>query len=125
MAKDARLGLRPESNKTGTNRAAARAERQGDQMDFRETDRVETSDVATAELTRIATETAVESTGKATLNGGAEHKVPARRFEVAIDASRDPLLPDFGKATLQDRYLLLGESQHTRVTPVPAASPPS
>src|SRR3546814_12437106 len=109
MAKDARLGLRPESNKTGTDRAAARAERQGDQMDFRETDRVETSDVATAELTRIETETAVESTGQATLNGDAEPTVHARRFEVEIDPGRHARLTAFGKATLPDRYNLTGE----------------
>src|SRR3546814_11641092 len=102
MAKDARLGLRPESNKTGTDRAAARAERQGDQMDFRETDRVETSDVATAELTRIETETAVESTGKATLNGAAEPKVHAPRFECEID--------EIGRASVRERgctYVLI------------------
>src|SRR3546814_6887845 len=71
------LGLRPESNKTGTDRAAARAERQGRTMDFRETDRVETSDVATAELTRTEAETPVESTAgvKAKLNGDVEPTV--------------------------------------------------
>ncbi len=36
-------------------------------------------------------------------------KVNDRRFTIVIDASRDALLTDFGKATLDDRYLLPGE----------------
>ncbi|MBL0965283.1 MAG: ribonucleoside-diphosphate reductase subunit alpha [Blastomonas sp.] len=36
--------------------------------------------------------------------------VAARRFHVVTDKSRDDLLTDFGKETLEDRYLLPGES---------------
>jgi ribonucleoside-diphosphate reductase alpha chain len=36
--------------------------------------------------------------------------VAARRFHVVTDKSRDALLTDFGKETLEDRYLLPGES---------------
>ncbi|SMF61736.1 ribonucleoside-diphosphate reductase subunit alpha [Allosphingosinicella indica] len=36
--------------------------------------------------------------------------VMAKRFDVKTDAARDALLTDFGKDTLQDRYLLPGES---------------
>ncbi len=36
--------------------------------------------------------------------------VATRRFDVKTDRSRDALLTDFGKDTLQDRYLLPGES---------------
>jgi ribonucleoside-diphosphate reductase alpha chain len=36
--------------------------------------------------------------------------VAARRFNVVTDKSRDDLLTDFGKETLEDRYLLPGES---------------
>ena len=36
--------------------------------------------------------------------------VHARRFTIAIDAARDALLTDFGKDTLDDRYLLPGET---------------
>jgi ribonucleoside-diphosphate reductase alpha chain len=36
--------------------------------------------------------------------------VAVRRFNVKTDPSRDALLTDFGKDTLQDRYLLPGES---------------
>ncbi|ODU23040.1 MAG: ribonucleotide-diphosphate reductase subunit alpha [Sphingopyxis sp. SCN 67-31] len=46
----------------------------------------------------------------AKLNDSSEPKVHARRFEVVTDSSRDSLLTDFGKETLQDRYLLPGES---------------
>jgi len=92
-------------------------------MDFRETDRVETNDVATAELSRTEAEVAVESTGdaKAKLNGDAEPTVHARRFAVETDASRDALLTDFGKETLQDRYLLPGESYQDLFARVAAA----
>ncbi|MDR7060862.1 MULTISPECIES: ribonucleoside-diphosphate reductase subunit alpha [unclassified Sphingopyxis] len=87
-------------------------------MDFRETERVETSDVATAELTKNEAPVAPESTGEsapdaapaAKLNDSSEPKVHARRFEVVTDRSRDALLTDFGKETLEDRYLLPGES---------------
>jgi len=84
-------------------------------MDFRETDRVETNDVATMELAKNdapeATEAKSDSgAGAAKLNDGGEPKVRARRFAVETDASRDGLLTDFGKETLKDRYLLPGES---------------
>jgi len=36
--------------------------------------------------------------------------IDARAFNIVTDASRDALLTDFGKDTLQDRYLLPGES---------------
>jgi ribonucleoside-diphosphate reductase alpha chain len=87
-------------------------------MDFRETERVETSDVATAELTKNEASVAPESTGDsapdaapaAKLNDSSEAKVHARRFDIVTDKSRDALLTDFGKETLEDRYLLPGES---------------
>lgn len=87
-------------------------------MDFRETERVETSDVATVELTKNDAPAASESKGESTpadapaakLNDGSEAKVHARRFAIVTDKSRDALLTDFGKETLEDRYLLPGES---------------
>ncbi|MDR6832692.1 MULTISPECIES: ribonucleoside-diphosphate reductase subunit alpha [unclassified Sphingopyxis] len=83
-------------------------------MDFRETERVETSDVATMELTKneapVANESVADSAPAAKLNDSGEAKVHARRFDVVTDRSRDALLTDFGKETLEDRYLLPGES---------------
>ena len=83
-------------------------------MDFRDTDRVETSDVATMELTKNDAPTAPESKGDSApavkLNDSSEPKVHARRFAIVTDKSRDALLTDFGKETLEDRYLLPGES---------------
>ena len=82
-------------------------------MDFRESERVETSDVATMELAKNDAATVTESkddSASAKLNDGGEPKVHARRFAIVTDASRDALLTDFGKETLQDRYLLPGES---------------
>jgi ribonucleoside-diphosphate reductase alpha chain len=37
-------------------------------------------------------------------------RVDVRRFEIKTDPSRDALLTDFGKETLDDRYLLPGET---------------
>ena len=83
-------------------------------MDFRETERVETSDVATMELAKndapAASESAPDAAPTAKLNDSSEAKVHARRFNVVTDKSRDALLTDFGKETLEDRYLLPGES---------------
>ncbi len=83
-------------------------------MDFRETERVETSDVATVELTKneapVANESVPDAPSAAKLNDSSEAKVHARRFDVVTDRSRDALLTDFGKETLEDRYLLPGES---------------
>ena len=36
--------------------------------------------------------------------------IQARRFDIVTDAARDALLTDFGKDTLDDRYLLPGET---------------
>ncbi len=40
----------------------------------------------------------------------ADKGVHVRRFDVVVDRTRDALLTEFGKETLQDRYLLPGES---------------
>ena len=45
-----------------------------------------------------------------TKKGAPSNTVDARRFNVVTDSSRDALLTEFGKDTLQDRYLLPGES---------------
>ncbi|MGB3845896.1 ribonucleoside-diphosphate reductase subunit alpha [Sphingopyxis sp. YF1] len=83
-------------------------------MDFRETERVETGDVATVELTKneapASTESTPDSGPAVKLNDSGEPKVHARRFAIVTDKSRDALLTDFGKETLEDRYLLPGES---------------
>ncbi|MBE1527410.1 ribonucleoside-diphosphate reductase alpha chain [Sphingopyxis sp. OAS728] len=79
---------------------------------------METSDVATVELAKNDAPAAPESKGEsladaapaAKLNDSSEPKVHARRFAIETDKSRDALLTDFGKETLEDRYLLPGES---------------
>ena len=48
---------------------------------------------------------------KAELKAESDSKsVDVRRFDVVTDTSRDALLTEFGKETLQDRYLLPGEN---------------
>ena len=48
--------------------------------------------------------------------------VAERRFDVMTDPSRDALLTEFGKDTLNDRYLLPGESYQDLFARVAAAS---
>ena len=101
-------------------------------MDFRDTGRGADSemgddmmDVLEAEL---ATEVKTESSNKADRKAAPEKAaatntdaayekaesdsktVDVRRFNIVTDNSRDVLLTEFGKDTLQDRYLLPGES---------------
>ena len=61
-------------------------------MDFASSSDVDTSDVSTTETKRDS------------------KTIDARAFNIVTDSSRDALLTDFGKDTLQDRYLLPGES---------------
>lgn len=96
----------------------ARVRSGANKMDFRESERVETSDVATVELTKNDAPAATESAGEsksasapaAKLNDSGQPAVHARRFDIVTDRGRDALLTDFGKETLEDRYLLPGES---------------
>ena len=54
---------------------------------------------------------AMAAVAKAAASTGEDSKaVHARRFAIETDSSRDELLTDFGKETLNDRYLLPGES---------------
>jgi ribonucleoside-diphosphate reductase alpha chain len=83
-------------------------------MDFREMDRMETNDVASANLTETdLLSAAVASAGAAEaakLDDAGQPRVHPRRFTITLDHSRDALLTDFGKDTLEDRYLLPGET---------------
>ena len=49
--------------------------------------------------------------------------IDARAFNVVTDPSRDALLTDFGKTTLEDRYLLQGESSVNCLADLIDASP--
>nr|WP_095013338.1 ribonucleoside-diphosphate reductase subunit alpha [Tsuneonella mangrovi] len=54
---------------------------------------------------------AVAAVAKAAAKPASDSKtIHDRRFNVVTDASRDALLTEFGKETLEDRYLLPGES---------------
>ncbi len=61
-----------------------------------------------AALTAAAAASAMASVAKALPVDS--KTVQARRFAITTDASRDALLTDFGRETLDDRYLLPGES---------------
>ena len=114
-------------------------------MDFREMDRVESSDVATMELDKTPESKGGESKSGESKSGGAtrggatrgeatlvlsaaqpdavsdSQAVHAPRFAVTTDNSRDALLTAFGKETLEDRYLLPGESYQDLFARVAAA----
>ncbi len=62
---------------------------------------------------------AVEDRVETTTSGSSS--IAPRRFAVETDASRDALLTEFGKDTLQDRYLLPGESYQDLFARVAAA----
>ena len=93
-------------------------------MDFRDTGRgagTDTmSDVLEAEMVvETASEGPVKkAAAKAATNTDAAYEkaendsksVDVRRFDIVTDESRDALLTEFGKDTLQDRYLLPGEN---------------
>jgi ribonucleoside-diphosphate reductase alpha chain len=56
------------------------------------------------------TETSPQADAIDTTKDTGPAKVHPRRFEIVTDKSRDALLTDFGKETLEDRYLLPGET---------------
>ncbi|MBX9883143.1 MAG: ribonucleoside-diphosphate reductase subunit alpha [Sphingomonas sp.] len=70
-------------------------------MDFRDDDRIMTSDTA------LAADTPAPAEAKA--KPDSKHVAP-RPYALEVDHGRDALLTDFGKETLKDRYLLPGES---------------
>ncbi len=69
------------------------------------------SDVSHGDVTTPATAAAAKTS----------HTVDQRRFAVVTDNSRDALLTDFGKETLNDRYLLPGEGYQDLFARVAAA----
>jgi ribonucleoside-diphosphate reductase alpha chain len=77
-------------------------------MDFRDTQgEAMTSDTIEATMGETGTTTASPATEAV---GTGSKAVRARPYPVEVDHSRDALLTDFGKETLNDRYLLPGES---------------
>jgi ribonucleoside-diphosphate reductase alpha chain len=85
-------------------------------MDFRDTDSTMSNETATtvADVLAAAAIAAPEPVSDS-------KTVNAHRFKVVTDPSRDALLTDFGKETLQDRYLLPGESYQDLFARVAAA----
>ncbi|AEG50794.1 ribonucleoside-diphosphate reductase, alpha subunit [Sphingobium chlorophenolicum L-1] len=92
-------------------------------MDFRDSEQVSASDVATVideVVETVAEQKKAAPTPKADPTPSSS-TVLERRFHVVTDDSRDALLTDFGKDTLQDRYLLPGESYQDLFARVAAA----
>ncbi len=73
---------------------------------------------ATPEAAALA---AIAAVAKVTAEGEGSKEVHAHRFNIVTDSSRDALLTDFGKETLNDRYLLPGESYQDLFARVAAA----
>jgi ribonucleoside-diphosphate reductase alpha chain len=97
--------------------------------DFRDVRAEETEEMATQLLERQSLKgDAAAAAGAPALSAESpksailsSNEVAERRFPVTTDASRDALLTDFGKDTLQDRYLLPGESYQDLFARVAAA----
>ncbi|UZW57271.1 ribonucleoside-diphosphate reductase subunit alpha [Sphingobium sp. JS3065] len=92
-------------------------------MDFRDSEQVSANDVATVideVVETVAEQKKAAPTPKADPTPSSS-TVLERRFHVETDNSRDALLTDFGKDTLQDRYLLPGESYQDLFARVAAA----
>ena len=68
---------------------------------------MEKTDTATADL--VDAPQVEEKAAQKTAKRSDSKKVHDRRFTIVTDESRDALLTDFGKETLDDRYLLPGE----------------
>ena len=89
-------------------------------MDFRDSGQGGTNDVATVmdDVMDRVSEQPVAPTKAEPLSSSS---VQERRFDVVTDPSRDALLTEFGKDTLNDRYLLPGESYQDLFARVAAA----
>ena len=102
-------------------------EQQG-QMDFRDmgqgADAIDTGTTDVLDKITLETEAKAEETAKpaaAAKKPASSKSVDVRRFNIVTDSSRDALLTEFGKETLQDRYLLPGESYQDLFARVAAA----
>jgi len=90
-------------------------------MEFRDL-QAEGSVLDAAPVAEAATDSAPVSAKPASKKKpSASNTVDVRRFDVTTDPSRDALLTEFGKETLQDRYLLPGESYQDLFARVAAA----
>lgn len=84
-------------------------------MDFRESQEGDMNDLTTAEAaieaatTRVAATVKKAKAAKAS-DAAAAKTAPRAPYPVEVDHSRDARLTDFGKETLNDRYLLPGET---------------
>ncbi|AUW57636.1 ribonucleotide-diphosphate reductase subunit alpha [Sphingobium sp. SCG-1] len=98
-------------------------------MDFRESQETGAGDVATIMdevLDAVAAQADVKTSAPRAdapekPEAVSSHTIQTRRFDVKTDNSRDALLTEFGKDTLQDRYLLPGESYQDLFARVAAA----
>ena len=92
---------------------AAMGLRQGDTVEESPDEKavaMKTTDTGSDELVNEATAAALAQVAKAAAPVSDSKTVNPRRFTIVTDASRDANLTEFGKATLEDRYLLPDES---------------
>ena len=98
-------------------------------MDFRDSDAMTEASVMEERATESqgvdqSADHGVDSANETVAEGKAvsdSHTIDTRRFDVVTDPSRDALLTEFGKETLEDRYLLPGESYQDLFARVAAA----
>ncbi len=71
----------------------------------------EKADTGSADLVaQLGSEALAGAVNAASQSNSDSKSINARRFDIVTDASRDALLTDFGRETLDDRYLLPNES---------------
>jgi ribonucleoside-diphosphate reductase alpha chain len=98
-------------------------------VDFRDSDAMTEASVMEERATESqgvdqSADHGVDSANETVAEGKAvsdSHTIDTRRFDVVTDPSRDALLTEFGKETLEDRYLLPGESYQDLFARVAAA----
>jgi ribonucleoside-diphosphate reductase alpha chain len=107
---DAAMGL-DDNDGTATPEAdtAPRMGRAEDKATAGKAVKMDRNDSGSEELVAGAAASAMAEAVKAATQPDSK-TVNARRFDVVTDPARDALLTDFGKETLNDRYLLPGES---------------
>ena len=86
--------------------------------DVKSDDVIETKAATVKQAAKAA---APKAATKVTAEGGGSRDVHAQRFKITTDTSRDALLTEFGKETLEDRYLLPGENYQDLFARVAAA----
>ena len=101
------VGDAPESSSESTKARTKKARKEAVSMDKND---IGTDELIAAEVAGATANALAEATRAASQKDIDSKSIQPRRFDVKTDPSRDANLTAFGKETLEDRYLLPGES---------------